>query len=365
MKKRRLNPTAIGAFVLGAVAIAVASIVLFGSGRWFGGERVSLVCFFEDDVDGMQIGSKVKLKGVPIGEVKNILLRFKPNPTEGEARTKPLIPVIIEVDVDRLSNDLGVNMDFRDDRQYREHIEDGLRATLGISSLITGILQVNLDYHDDAEKAEGLEPFIYRGVEYRIIPTMPSQMAQATNDLLSVVNNISTADFKGVVEGLNTLLDNVNDKLSQFEVKGMNEAIESFQTRMESPKFDEALASFSKAMDAATEATKSIEEVAASLKKQLGEDTLTSAITSADESFEALTGAINNLNEMVQSSKDVPAELTTTLKDFSDMAKEIEQLAAQIKEDPNSIIFGKEKDRTGEAAPANAKRKRPWERSGR
>ena len=80
MKKRRLNPTAIGAFVIGAIAIAVASIVLFGSGRWFGGDRVALVCFFEDAVDGMQIGSKVKLKGVPIGEVKRILLRFQQFP---------------------------------------------------------------------------------------------------------------------------------------------------------------------------------------------------------------------------------------------------------------------------------------------
>ena len=362
MKKRRLNPTAIGAFVLGAIAIAVASIVLFGSGRWFGGDRVSLVCFFEDAVDGMQIGSKVKLKGVPIGEVKRILLRFQQDSSEGEVVTKPFIPVIIEVDMDRLANDLGVDMDFREDSRYREKIDDGLRATLGISNLITGILQVNLDFHDGAEKVEALDPFIYDGVEYRVIPTIPSQMSQATNDLLSVVNNISTADFKGVVEGLNKLLDNMNDKLAQFEVKGMNEAIESFQARMESPKFDEALTSFSEAMDAATEATKSIQEVAATLKEQLGEDTLTSAVTSADKSFMALTSAIENLNEVVVSSKDVPEELTTTLKDFSEMAEEIKKLAAQLSDDPNSIIFGREKD---EKRPEDTRRKKPWERSGR
>ena len=365
MKKRRLNPTAIGAFVIGAIAIAVASIVLFGSGRWFGGDRVALVCFFEDAVDGMQIGSKVKLKGVPIGEVKRILLRFQQNSTEGEAGTKPLIPVIIEVDVDRLSNDLGVDMDFREDDLYREQIEDGLRATLGISNLITGILQVNLDYHDDAEKEETLEPFIYRGVEYRVIPTMPSQMAQATNDLLSVVNNISNADFKGVVKGLNTLLDNVNDKLSQFEVKGMNEAIESFQARMESPKFDEALTSFSKAADAAAEATTAIKEVAENFKNQLGDDTLTNTILSADERFQALTEAIDNVNDMVESNQDVPAELATTLKEISGMATEIKQLAAYLKERPNSLIFGRkdEKEENDDASTTESERK-PWKRSG-
>ena len=364
MKKRRLNPTAIGAFVIGALAIAIASIVLFGSGRWFGGDRVALVCFFEDAVDGMQIGSKVKLKGVPIGEVKRILLRFQQNSAEGEAGTKPLIPVIIEVDVDRLSNDLGVNMDFREDDLYHEQIDDGLRATLGISNLITGILQVNLDYHDDAEGEEALEPFIYRGVEYRVIPTMPSQMAQATSDLLSVVNNISNADFKGVVEGLNKLLDNVNEKLTQFEVKGMNEAIESFQARMESPKFDEALTSFSEAADAAAEATKEIKELVKNVKEQLGNDTLSSAVASAEETFQALTDTIDSLYELVESNKEVPADLTNTLKDFSKMAEEIEQLAAQLKEDPNSIIFGRENDKE-EDSGAKERKDKLWERSGR
>ena len=151
MKKRSANPAAIGAFVLGALAIAVISVILFGSGRWFGGEKESFVCFFDDAVDGMQIGSKVKLKGVPIGEVKRILIRFDSSTDEATRSAKPRIPVIIEVDLERLSNDLGVNMDFRDDELYRSQVRDGLRASLGMGNLITGILQVNLDYEEEAE----------------------------------------------------------------------------------------------------------------------------------------------------------------------------------------------------------------------
>lgn len=364
MKKRRLNPTAIGAFVIGAIVIAVISIVLFGSGRWFSGERATFVCFFEDAVDGMQIGSKVKLKGVPIGEVKRILLRFKPNSEEGEAGTKPLIPVIIEVDVERLSNDLGVNMDFRNDSLYQEQINDGLRATLGVSNLITGILQVNLDYHDDAGEAGDLEPFSYRGEDYRVIPTMASQMSQATNDLLGVVNNISNADFKGVVEGLNELLDKVNDKMDQFEVKGMNEALESFSARMESPKFDEALDSFSEAADAIANATKAVEEVAATLKDQLGEDRLANTVDSADETLQTLTVAIDNVSAIMESSQDIPSDLAAALNEISGMATEIKELAAYLKERPNSLLFGR-KDEEEDKAPSPEKERKPWRRSGR
>lgn len=360
MKKRRVNPTAIGAFVLGSLTIAVLSIILFGSGRWFGGERASFVCFFEDAVDGMQIGSKVKLKGVPIGEVKRILLRFQPQTGEGKAGTKPLIPVIIEVDVERLWNDYGVSMDFREERDYQAQIGDGLRATLGISNLITGILQVNLDYHDDAEPVEKLEAFVYRGERYRVIPTLPSQLAQATNDLLGVVNNISQADFRGVVDGLNELLDKLAGKLDQFEVTGMNEALEAFQARMESPKFDEALVAFSKAADAVAEATKGVQEVANNLNKQLGTDVLGGTVDSAGESFESLTEAVDNLSELIKANEGVPGDLEISIKEIGEMAKSIKELADYLSEHPNSVIFGrKEKDTEVSERPADRERK-PW-----
>ncbi len=357
MKKRRVNPTAIGAFVLGASIIAVSSIILFGSGRWFGGERASFVCFFEDAVDGMQIGSKVKLKGVPIGEVKRILLRFQQQTGEGKAGTKPLIPVIIEVDVDRLSNDLGVEMDFRDEADYQAQIEDGLRASLGISNLITGILQVNLDYHDDVEPAEKLDSFLYRGEVYRVIPTLPSQLAQATSDLLGVVNNISQADFKGVVDGLNELLDQLTDKLEQFEVKGMNEALESFQTRMESPKFDEALDAFSKAAEAVADATKAVQSVADNLNDQLSEDVLGGAVGSADDTFQSLKGAIENLNALITANQNVPDELEKSLVEISGMAAALKELAAYLTEHPNSVIFGRKEEKKDTGGKSERK---PW-----
>ena len=363
MKKRRVNPTLIGAFVLGSLAIGIVAVVLFGSQRIFGGDRVSFVCFFKDDVDGMQIGSKVKLKGVPIGEVKQILIRFKPSEGE-EDPVKPLIPIVIEVDVARMANDLGVDMDFRDEELYQAQIRDGLRATLGMGNLITGILQVNLDYHDDSPEPDSLEPFTYRGRVYRVIPTLPSQLAKATNDLLGVVNNISTADFKGVIDGLNTMLTKLNQKLDQFEVKGMNEAVESFKDRMESPKFDDALVAFEKAATSIKEATDAVKEVAQNLNEQLGDDQISSVVESAGESFDSIAAASESVTELIDNSQEVPAELESSLQEITRAAAELKELLAYLQERPNALIWGKKEE--GETDEAKAERK-PWRtrRSGR
>lgn len=351
MKKSHVNPTAIGAFVLGAIAIAVISIILFGSGRWFGGERTSFVCLFEDAVDGLQIGSKVKLKGVPVGEVKRIFLRFQHQDGEGNAGTKPLIPVVIELDV------AGVGMELSEESDYRAQIEDGLRASLGISNLITGILQVNLDYHADVEPPGDLDPFLYQGESYRVIPTLPSQMAQATNDLLGLVNNISQADFKGVVDGLNKVLTQLSEKLDQFKVNGMNEALSSFQARMESPKFDAALESFSEAAEAVSEASKSVREVADNLDSQMDDDMLGSAVASADETFQSLQNAVENLNTLVTSNQHVPGKLETSLEEIGEMAAAIKELADFLAEHPNSLIWGR---KDGEVRQAGDEGRQPW-----
>jgi paraquat-inducible protein B len=62
------NKTLIGAFVVGAVALAVAAIVLFGSGRFFK-DMDQWVAIFPGSVKGLNVGSPVVFRGVQVGQV--------------------------------------------------------------------------------------------------------------------------------------------------------------------------------------------------------------------------------------------------------------------------------------------------------
>ena len=55
---RRANPTVIGAFVVGAVALAVAGLVIFSGGWWFR-DVVTVVMYFDESVNGLSIGAPV------------------------------------------------------------------------------------------------------------------------------------------------------------------------------------------------------------------------------------------------------------------------------------------------------------------
>ncbi|MGA6926509.1 MAG: MlaD family protein, partial [Desulfosarcina sp.] len=69
------NKTLIGAFVVGAAGLAVAAVILFGSGNLYR-DAQAYVLFFSGSVKGLSIGAPVQMKGVQVGTVSSIQLLF-------------------------------------------------------------------------------------------------------------------------------------------------------------------------------------------------------------------------------------------------------------------------------------------------
>ena len=88
---KKISPAVIGAFVLGAVALIIIAILVFGSGRLFRQTR-EFVLYFDNSVNGLRIGAPVKFKGVEIGSVKDIRLQLekdKEREDPGDHRNRP------------------------------------------------------------------------------------------------------------------------------------------------------------------------------------------------------------------------------------------------------------------------------------
>ncbi len=183
----RRNATAVGAFVLGAAAIAVAIAIVFGSGLLFK-SVTRFVVYFPDSLEGLGVGAPVKYRGVQIGEVVSI------TPSFAASERMVDIPVVIEVTKGSVRGfaDGGATLD--------QLIEDGLRARLELASLITGQLFVGLNMVPDSETS-----FATNTTDYPQIPSIPSLqygLQQTLNQLL--------ADRPKLERGLDQMLELLN-----------------------------------------------------------------------------------------------------------------------------------------------------------
>ena len=327
---KRVSPAVIGAFVLGAVALIIIAILVFGSGRLFRQTR-EFVLYFDNSVNGLRIGAPVKFKGVEIGSVKNILIQLG----KGEQINK--IPVIIEIDLKKLTSrgarsDITVNPE-----TFRLAVVDrGLRGQLEMESLVTGLLYVALDFLPGTplnlvQQAKG-------DYEYPEIPTLPTTLEQARDAATRIINKIEEIDFKGLIASLDETVNGIKRTVNSPELES---TIRSLEKTM--PKIDEAVLSI---RDLAVTLNDNVKTLSANLEqtsldarrsmKQADE-----ALRQATETMKSAEAAVANIETLSDPDSPVIYELGKSLREVSAAARSLRLLANYLERNPRALIFGK------------------------
>ena len=327
---KQANTKLIGGFIVGAIVLTVAGILLFGSGKFFS-HREEFVLFFEDSVKGLNIGAAVDFRGVNIGTVKEIKV------VVAKDDFSLLIPVFIEIDPDRITFESTSKL-----RQLVEVgtyvqllIDNGLKAQLSMQSLITGQLGIPLDFYPDRPlRLVGAEP------SYEEIPTIESSLSALSKTL----ENLPLAEIADKVE---KTLDAIEKLATSPDLK---QSLVSFhQTFDEAHVFLLNLDSEMKPLATSTELTLSEArklfrngaQLARNLESSIHacsslEDTSKSAgmtMRTADNAIERYAGA----------NSPVRIELIKALSEFSAAARSFRVLTEYLENHPEALIKGKGK----------------------
>ena len=175
---RRANPKLVGGFVLAAISLAVAAALVFGSFTLFEPTR-KFVVFFQGSVDGLAQGSQVLFRGVPLGKVVDIGIRYNPTDQSFE------IPVIIEIRPDVIAKYSPPST--MEKEGLKRLIDEGLRARLETSSLVTGqqVVQLNFFPGTPVKLAQTDLP-------YYQLPTLPSPTQQLMSSIETAAQDLPT-----------------------------------------------------------------------------------------------------------------------------------------------------------------------------
>jgi paraquat-inducible protein B len=335
---RKANPTLIGAFVLGALALAIVATLLLAGGSWFG-ERRQHVLYFEGAAQGLQVGAPVVFLGVKVGTVKQIQLGLD------EQSRRFLVPVTIEVQPQVVRTRGGENVDLRDRATVRQLVERGLRARLRLQSLLTGQLYVDLDFHPD-------KPAVFAALdpEQSEIPTIRTAVQELTSKLEGFPMDKFLSDVAAISGAVNKLMSAqaTQDLPQRLDVTLRH--LQSLAARFDAqggPILNDVrgnLAEMNKALLAAQAALAKLDTAADRVAELAKPDSrMVAGMTRASEELAKAAAAVRSLSEQ---ESPTTQNLNAALKEIARAADALRLLAETLEQQPDAIWRGK-RQKTG------------------
>ena len=337
----KANYFKLGLFILAAIAVLVAMVLALGAGRIF--ERtVTLETYIDDSVQGLDIGSKVRYRGVLLGEVKRLGFtaeRYEQDKPLGQR--KPYVLVEAVLNLDRLGP-LGE----ADVELMQQYIDQGLRIRVAPQG-ITGINYLELDFVDPQ-----LNPPLPIDWQPRnpYIPSARAKLVQFTNQIDSVLRSLEDADIKKLAHDIDKLVLTTTSKIDALPVEKIGAEATALITdlRETNRKLAELVGG-----DETRSAIAELHAAAARLRQVLANpalDTLPNDVSTAADRVRAVADserlhrAIANLDSILarldQALAGSEHDIATTLSNLRQTTENLRELTEAARRYPAGTLFG-------------------------
>jgi paraquat-inducible protein B len=319
---KKANPKAVGGFVIVAVILALAAVVVFGTGRFFE-TRKTYVAFFPGSLMGLNIGAPVEMRGIQIGIV---------NDTWVEADKEGLdftIPVLMEVELSRIR---GVEPAEEGKSNLDELIDRGFRAQMVSQSLVTGQQSIQLNFHPDTpvNLSETDLPYLQ-------IPTIPSRFS------------VIEGTFENVAKKAEVVLTELSDLLSDKNRASVAETLENIElTTQHMTEMRDKVTKFLDNADGTLAAVKSLAENADGIltENRPGIKKAVTGLAEVEDKIGALADTAQGiLKENRKGLKDFSNEglyeITNFAVDAQATAEQLRRVLEEMERDPARFFLGK------------------------
>lgn len=341
---QRANYFKLGLFVIGSIVAGILVLVIIGSGRWFE-RRVIIETYFKESVQGLDIGSKLKYRGVTIGEVTKITFTYTRYQLDLPITQRERF-VLVEAQVQpRLLGGRAAAGDWTNPENAKMEVEKGLRLRLA-SQGITGLSFLELDYIDPPPPVLSISwtpDNVY-------IPSAPSQFTAVVNAAQDVMEKLHRIDFEATIARIDKLLDTTNDRVAAIDTRKLTERADRTLAKLETT-LDSLQAK--KISDEATALLVELRASNAELKKTLANpawqkipDDTAAAVARVKElvADPKLQRTIANLDRIMGRFDRIfgstDADLTTTIENLRQITDNLRDLTEETKRYPASVIFG-------------------------
>ena len=295
----------VGLFVASGIAIGIAAIVILGltgfleKGQYY-------MTYFNESVQGLDVDSPVKYRGVSVGRVEGIDV----------APDSKLIEVVMKVE------------------SGQQALESDMVAQLKLVG-ITGIMFVEWDRKKEDEPDRS--PPLSFPTKYPVVASKPSDIKELLRGIDDVLGQMKSMDLEGISDRIKLAVDNINQSVIDANVKGISSdigsSLASLERILKTERWDNIL--------------NSMEEASQSLGALMSEQD--TEIKTAIENFSRAMESANRLmadgSALVSGTEETQARLQ---RQMIVIGQNLEQASASLKElmdlladQPSQLIIGK------------------------
>lgn len=353
---RNANYFKLGLFILVSFTLGAVFLIIFGAGQIFKKELLAETCFNES-VQGLNIGSEVKYKGIKIGTVKDITSAAK---IYHKASDYVLVIISLEEDIS-----LGQTGRSTEER-IKKSIAQGLTVRLSFKGL-TGAAYLETDYAP-SDTPNLLIPSWDSKNTY--IPSKRSSIKQYGDALNQILDNLTAINIKGITRDIERLLKTLDQKANDVDLATLSrqtsELISELQdtnkkigSALESEQFKDLLAD---AQASFSDIRQIVETAKPPLKEAVGdfkiaarstrnvttrfEEKLSPRVDSLTENLDKLINSLAATSTMLENAVWLNSDKIKLIIDNLETTSEnLKQTSRDIKLYPGRLLFQKQPDK--------------------
>ena len=329
----------IGLFVVASVSILAAALFVLG-GRELFQPTFTFETYFDQSIAGLDVGAPVRLRGVPLGQVSEILTSAGTYERDvPRDRRREYIVVRVKI-----------NLSAHEGALVKQDLvtltSRGLRAQTQLAGL-TGQQYLSLDFLDP-KKYPPLE-FAWKP-RYAYLPSAPSPAGEIIGDVQTFLARLNEVDLRTLSRNLDALVSHLDTKVGEVPVAELSASahdvlveadatLERINRSLAAAPIDHTLRKLDSAsarLDAllGDPALKQTVENAALISARLGkladEGDLDRMVKGIDEAAERLDAVIG----------DNQYDVRTIVQDLHVTADNLRVLSETLKRDPAGVLVG-------------------------
>ena len=313
-----VNKFKIGIFVISGIIVVLGAVFLFGGSDIFN-EEINLVTVYDESVQGLERGSQVKFRGVPVGKVTEIAILQNNSKIRIKMQIDPAAFVPPRADAETIvsstkeqGNELKMFI--------QQQIKKGLQIRMEYAG-ITGFKYIEMNYFN-APASKLLPPPENLGYDEIYIAAAPSILSDAIQNISTSLENISKIRFDKISSSLENTAAKINEFIDNDSIQDTVNNLKNITAKIDRNMKPEQIA------DITAELQRAVKNFSDITARMLKEDNINKTATAVHDAG----------NAVLQSSES----LETTLFKLNATLDKLTVLLNLLNENPSALIRGKE-----------------------